>query len=129
MTEPLYPVTIIRTRYGGAYEGGDWAAFNCDEWDVPSEATGCDSECEAFWRGPKAVRVGVGDTPDHALAALVALVPAASGVCHRLSRASAIVFWRPESRGPVDIPWDAGVDTTSLGGAGPATIPPDDTPP
>lgn len=70
----LYPVTIIRTRYGGIYEDGAWAAFNCDEWDVPPAATGCDSECEAFWRGPKAVRAGVGDTPDGAYAALLRAV-------------------------------------------------------
>ena len=74
MTEPLYPVTIIRTRYGGVYEGGDWAAFNCDEWDVPGDATAGDPECEAFWREPKAVRVGVGGTPDQALAALLRVV-------------------------------------------------------
>ena len=74
MTEPLYPVTIIRTRYGGVYEGGDWAAFNCDEWDVPGDATAGDPECEAFWREPKAVRVGVGGTPDQALAALLRAV-------------------------------------------------------
>ena len=74
MIEPLYPVTIIRTRYGGAYEGNDWAAFNCDEDQVPLDATGCDSECEAFWRDPKGVRVGVGETPDQALAALVTAV-------------------------------------------------------
>lgn len=70
----LYPVTIIRTRYGGAYEGGEWAAFNCDECDVPPGAIGCDSECEAFWREPKGVRVGVGGTLDQALAALAAAV-------------------------------------------------------
>lgn len=70
----LYPVTIIRTRYGGIYEGGAWAAFNCDEWDVPTAATGCDPEREAFWRHPKMVRVGVGGTPNEALSALVRVV-------------------------------------------------------
>jgi hypothetical protein len=30
LSEPLYPVTIITTRYSGVYEGGTWAAFPLD---------------------------------------------------------------------------------------------------
>ena len=25
----IYPVTIIRSRYGGVYEGGRWVALDC----------------------------------------------------------------------------------------------------
>jgi hypothetical protein len=39
MDEVLCPVTIIATRYGGTYEGGAWAAFPLDPWQVPSRTT------------------------------------------------------------------------------------------
>lgn len=69
MSDP-YPVTIITTRYGGAYEGGSWAAFNCDPEAIPDDATGCDPEADLWWSRPS-LPVGVGSTPDKALAALI----------------------------------------------------------
>lgn len=69
MSDP-YPVTIIATRYTGAYEGGPWAAFNCDPGDIPDDATGDDTDAFTWWRSPS-VPVGVGATPDEALAALI----------------------------------------------------------
>lgn len=71
----LYPITIIATRYGGAYEGGEWAAFNLYPEEVPAGATDLDSECDAWWRFPTHA-VGVGSTPKKALKALKALVKA-----------------------------------------------------
>lgn len=64
----LYPVTIISTRYGGAYEKGAWAAFNLDPEDIPPAATGDDTSCFVFWldAAPN-MAIGVGDTPDEAL--------------------------------------------------------------
>lgn len=95
----LYPVTIVKTRYGGLYEGGAWGAFYCDPETVPEDAFGSDIECAEVdagtsrrSRGPRLVRraqrrekrrkagrrlyVGVGVSPDAALEALEAVVPA-----------------------------------------------------
>jgi hypothetical protein len=55
---------IIETRYGGAYEGGQWAAFSSPE--IPEEARGEDVECRSWWEAPT-VAVGVSSTPDEAL--------------------------------------------------------------
>ena len=35
--EPIYPVTIVKTRYGGVYEDGAWAAIPLDHWQVPTD--------------------------------------------------------------------------------------------
>lgn len=66
----VYPVTIISTRYGGAYEDALWAAFNCHDYEVPKNATGCDISAFHFWTGDESRLVGRGDTPDEALADL-----------------------------------------------------------
>jgi hypothetical protein len=66
----VYPVTIIRTRYGGSYEGGAWAAFHCHEDAVPANATGDDLTCATYWWSSEAGLVGRGATPDEALANL-----------------------------------------------------------
>jgi hypothetical protein len=91
-----YPVTIVRTRYGGTYEGaefdeegqvtrahGRWAAFNCHPDELPGDAFGDDTVAASWWgdvqrdgsaphpRDPRSrLYVGVGLTPDVALAAL-----------------------------------------------------------
>ena len=96
----IYPVTIIRSRYGGVYEGGRWVAFLCSHEEVPEGAIGDDVECAEFWalasagryrisdwralaetpppvpRDPsgghcRVLNVGAGRTPDAALASLV----------------------------------------------------------
>ena len=62
MDEPLYPVAIIATRYGGTYEGGAWAAFPLDPWQVPTDPFADDMACAAWWE-QFAHAVGVGDAP------------------------------------------------------------------
>jgi hypothetical protein len=69
----LHPVTIINTRYGGGYEGGEWAAFPLRSSEIPSAATGDDNECRAWWADPP-VAVGLGATPDRAIASLAVVV-------------------------------------------------------
>jgi hypothetical protein len=69
MTERIYPVTIIRTRYGGAYEGGVWAAFPVRADRVPPETTGDDRACMVWWEEYGA-GVGLGATPESAVADL-----------------------------------------------------------
>lgn len=45
----LYPVTIIRARYGGVYEGGEWLAFH-EHADFLKDAEGSDLDCAAFFK-------------------------------------------------------------------------------
>jgi hypothetical protein len=71
MDDELYPVTIIQTRYGGIYEGGPWAAFNLYPEQVPDDAVGGDIVCAPWW-ADFGKAVGVGTTPDAALADLEA---------------------------------------------------------
>lgn len=65
-------MTIIATRYGGVYENGEYAAFARATELVPPEAEGDDTDAMVFWRDADPRLVGVGATPDAALAALKA---------------------------------------------------------
>jgi hypothetical protein len=75
MDKMLWPVTIMRTRYGGVYEGGEWVAFNADPWSrwygksdgLPMEAFADDITCGDWWASDAAALVGRGATPDEAL--------------------------------------------------------------
>lgn len=71
MSDCLYPVTIIRTRYGGVYEGAAWAAFALRPHQVPREATGDDLACAMWWEEHGAA-VGLGATAQDAIADLEA---------------------------------------------------------
>jgi hypothetical protein len=64
-----WPITVISVRYGGSYEGGRWGALPLRPGEIPPEATGHDIECQEWWEGPP-VAVGLGATPDRAVAAL-----------------------------------------------------------
>ena len=81
----LYPIAIIQSRYGGAYEGGEWHAIaDYEEFldignDAPDYviayqeyATGDDCAAFDFWQLDYVrMHIGVGDTPDDALASLI----------------------------------------------------------
>ncbi len=71
----MYPVTIIKTRYGGAYEGGEWAAFNCGPQYLPWEINSDDITCTKWW-GTRWNRdkFGVGNTPQEAYEQLLSKV-------------------------------------------------------
>ena len=43
----VYPITIIRARYAGTYEGNPWLAFHA--YVVPIGATDSDIECMEWW--------------------------------------------------------------------------------
>jgi hypothetical protein len=95
----VYPVTIVRTRYSGVYEGGAWAAFDCDAATLPLDAYRADdTSCAEWWDRAHAGRVmiddwvarssdcdarrlhvAVGSMPNEALAALEALVHGRGG--------------------------------------------------
>lgn len=66
-------VVICRTRYGGVYEGGPWAAFLVgSSLDVPAEAFPGDTFAVEWWGDPTEL-VGVGDDPNEALERLDAV--------------------------------------------------------
>lgn len=60
----LYPTTILRSRYGGVYEGANWVAFH----ETPSavaDTQGDDITCASFFRNyPHPI--GWGNTPQEA---------------------------------------------------------------
>jgi len=79
----LYPIIVRQARYSGIYEGGLWlASSNCDA--IPSEELmgyleGDDCDAWAFL-DDKLTALGVGNTPDTALADLI----------HKINNASAV---------------------------------------
>lgn len=72
----LYPIVIRESRYGGVYENGMWHAIaNCESeaWnaDYFDYLYGDDEAAIAFWwESEAAKKVGVGKTPNDALADL-----------------------------------------------------------
>jgi hypothetical protein len=64
-TDYLYPVVIIKARYGGIYEGAQWLAFN-DEPEHLTAVLGDDGECGAFFEGGYHGPIGRGATPQEA---------------------------------------------------------------
>ena len=69
-SELIYPITIAFHRYGGAYSGGIYTAWNLLPENVPKEIDGSDSECMDFWSANKTL-CGKGDTPNAAVASLL----------------------------------------------------------
>lgn len=65
----LWPIVVFQSRYSGVYEGGDWFALaNCET--VPDGPWEDDDEC-LDWFLSNGETIGVGDTPDEALADLL----------------------------------------------------------
>lgn len=65
----VYPVTIIRSRYQGAYEGAKWVAFNA-HLDEVEDAEGSDVLC-AYFFDRYTDPIGRGESPKHAYDDLV----------------------------------------------------------
>ena len=71
-----WPVLIVQSRYGGAYEGGEWHAMaNCHAgftWSIGYFEYMHDDDDAAlrFWGSEEAKLIGVGSTPDEAFADL-----------------------------------------------------------
>ena len=63
---PIYPLTILCDRYGGAYSGGAYTAWNCYYDEIPSGPDSDDVSCADFWAA-NAIPVGFGDTPNDAV--------------------------------------------------------------
>ena len=48
MNEDIYPVLIMKARYGGIYEGAEWFALNADYKEV-SDCDSSDVPCSIFF--------------------------------------------------------------------------------
>lgn len=77
--DTIWPVTIVKARYQGSYEGGLWLAFDCQYWQVPEAVYGDDISCSTFFdeynksnRKKNPLKIGRGETPEEALKDLVA---------------------------------------------------------
>jgi len=72
----LYPIVIRESRYQGTYEGGKWHAIpecNSDTWNMDyfEYLHGDDDAATKFWwESDAAKKIGVGKTPNDALADL-----------------------------------------------------------
>lgn len=67
---PVYPLTILYDRYGGAYSGGTYTAWNLRHDNIPRGPDEDDISCSEFWRDNK-TPVGRGTTPNNAVFDLV----------------------------------------------------------
>ena len=47
--EDIYPLTIMRDRYGGIYSEGEFLAFNDYFHHLPKDIAGNDGACISFW--------------------------------------------------------------------------------
>lgn len=65
-TPSVYPVTIVRSRYGGCYEGAEWLAYHLYAEDLPDAASGDDTECASFFATTE-MPIGRGKDPTSAL--------------------------------------------------------------
>lgn len=75
----IYPVTIVRARYGGSYEPGRWLAFPLHACCMPDDWDATDVVCAEFWDSYDEP-VGASDrSPDQALADLARKLEANRG--------------------------------------------------
>lgn len=65
--EYMYPCTIIKDRYTGAYSGGEWTCWPIDRWNVPDEIEEDDITCGDFWREFDTSQIGIGASPQQAI--------------------------------------------------------------
>lgn len=62
LNRDIYPLTIVKDRYNGAYSHGKYTAWNLNPCYVPEEICSSDVECYDFWLDNH-LPVGLGDTP------------------------------------------------------------------
>lgn len=69
----VYPLCVIKDRYGGVYSGGEYTAWSCGISYIPDGVFEDDVTCGSTWGALKEARdkgkfvYGVGETPDDAL--------------------------------------------------------------
>lgn len=66
-----WPCTVVRSRYGGTYEGGEWVALPLEFFAVPDDVSGDDGSCMAWFGDPDNFAwFGAGETPTAAISQL-----------------------------------------------------------
>lgn len=71
--EGVYPLCVIKDRYGGVYSGGEYTAWSCGTAYIPDGVFEDDITCGRTWGALKEARdkgefvYGVGKTPEEAL--------------------------------------------------------------
>jgi hypothetical protein len=71
--DKVWPVTIVRSRYGGIYEPGEWVALACMPADLPLEWDADDVTCASFYEDRRD-EIGGGSNPQEAYVDLVRLI-------------------------------------------------------
>lgn len=61
MNTEIYPLTVVKDRYTGAYSGGKYTAWNLKFHQIPIEIDSDDSDCVCFWNDNQ-IPVGIGNT-------------------------------------------------------------------
>lgn len=63
----IYPLTITSDRYGGAYSGGEYIAWNLYAFEVPEDPFLDDVTCMEFWYSNDEKNCAVGETIEEAV--------------------------------------------------------------
>ena len=66
----IYPLVVINDRYGGAYSGAEWTAWEDYPDAIPDAIFGDDDSCFEFWLKANKSNIGLGNTPEEAIADL-----------------------------------------------------------
>lgn len=73
MEDEIYPLTIVKDRYSGAYSGCEYTAWNLGFYEIPIDIELSDVRCMEFWENEENKQeyiVGKGRTASEALADL-----------------------------------------------------------
>lgn len=73
--DAIYPLTIIKDRYDGAYSKCKYLAFNKEYYEVSKDVSDDDSKCIEFWSSYSDI-VGKGNSPKEAVENLVESIEA-----------------------------------------------------
>lgn len=73
----IYPLTIVRDRYTGAYSGGEFIAWPMEYFQIPEDPQADDTACMLFWIWAEgnSIPYGRGKTPEEALRDLQERLP------------------------------------------------------
>ncbi len=72
--EYIYPLTIIKDRYEGAYSGGEFTAWNHKHIYIPTGIDMSDNECACAWgkiKNDDRYLFGIGETPHRSVCNLI----------------------------------------------------------
>ena len=75
--EDIYPLTIVRDRYTGAYSGGKFIAWPAEPYQIAEDPQADDTTCMLFWIWVEENKIpyGRGETPEEAVRDLQQRLP------------------------------------------------------